>query len=366
MWSVATPASASDEFIAGYATGILRHEFGITDASVEVRDGDVIVTTKSLATIDRGKVVSALKQVPGVSHVEIRSAESAAPPPAEDTVQTTIPTADAKWLPHGTLFAPLHADPRWPQFAGAYRQFTQGLNLSGVFAADFGETFAIYRNKAFLDGEWELGAQAGVFSIFDVSAASIDLVNADYRVGFLSSYRKGPLSGFVRIQHQSSHLGDEFLLNNPGITRINLSYEEVDVKLSYQLLSWLRLYGGGGLRGPATPRGYGTGVRQEWELNWSAHAHFSGEDSGRSPMAIFNATNARAGRSDNPSWPGCNLKRAHWRPANSIAGRVLRRPVPRRAVLHTAGLLVWRRRPPLFLISPVISLGSPLFEGPRT
>ena len=106
IWSVTAPASASDEFIAGYATGILQHEFGITDASVEVRDGDVIVTTKSLATIDRGKVVSALEQVPGVSHVEIRSAESAAPPPAEDTVQTTIPTADAKWLPHGNLFAP--------------------------------------------------------------------------------------------------------------------------------------------------------------------------------------------------------------------------------------------------------------------
>jgi hypothetical protein len=96
LWSVSAPASASDEFIAGYATGILQHEFGITDASVEVRDGVVVVITKSLATIDRGKVVSALEQVPGVSHVEILSAESAALPPAEDAVQTTIPTAGAK------------------------------------------------------------------------------------------------------------------------------------------------------------------------------------------------------------------------------------------------------------------------------
>jgi hypothetical protein len=50
----------------------------------------------------------------------------------------------------------------------------------------------------------------------------------------------------VRLQHQSSHLGDEFLLSNPGVTRVNLSYEEVDLKLSYQLLQWLRIYGGGG------------------------------------------------------------------------------------------------------------------------
>src|SRR4029078_11023203 len=219
----------------------------ITAASVEVLIGVVVVTTKSLATIDRGKVVSALEQIPGVSQGELRTADSpAAALSSEDAVQTTIPTAAPKWLPHGALFAPLHADPRWPHFAGIYRTFTQGLNLSGVFAADFGETFAIYRNKAFLDGEWEFGVQAGVFSIFDVSAASIDLVNADYRVGFLSSYRKGALSGFLRIQHQSSHLGDEFLLNNPGITRINLSYEELNVKLSYQLFPCLRLYGGVG------------------------------------------------------------------------------------------------------------------------
>lgn len=256
------PAWASDEFIAGYATGILQHEFGVTDASVDVRDGVVVVTTKSLATIDRGKVVSALEQIPGVSRVEIRSAETPAIRRDEDTVQTTIPTAGPKWLPHGALFGPLHADPRWPHFGGAYRQFTQGLDLSGVFAANFGETFAIYRNKAFLDGEWEFGIQAGVFSIFDVSTSSIDLVNADYRVGFLSSYRNGPLSGFIRIQHQSSHLGDEFLLNHPEVTRINLSYEELDIKLSYQLFPWLRVYGGGGYIVHRFPEDLGRGTSQ--------------------------------------------------------------------------------------------------------
>ena len=264
LCGLTAPAGASDEFIAGYATSILQHEFGITDASVEVREGVVVVTTKSLATIDRGKLVTALKQVPGVSKVEIRAASSpvAAAPETDDAVQSSIPPAAAKWFPHGTLFDPLHADPRWPHFAGVYRDFRKGLNLSGVFAADFGETFAIYRNKAFFNGEWEFGVQAGVFSIFDVSAKSIDLVNADYRVGFLTSYRNGPLSGFLRIQHQSSHLGDEFLLNNPSVTRINLSYEAADIKLSYQLLPWLRLYGGGGYIVHRFPEDLGRGTTQ--------------------------------------------------------------------------------------------------------
>jgi hypothetical protein len=276
LWlSLTHPALASDEFIAGYATGILQHEFGLTDASVEVHEGVVVVTTKSLATIDRGKVIAALEQVPGVSHVEIRSATPSAEPPEEGAVQATIPTAGAKWLPHGSLFAPIHADPRWPHFGGAYRQFTQGLNLAGVFAANFGETFALYRNKAFYDGEWEFGVQAGVFSIFDVSTDSIDLVNADYRVGFLSSYRNGPLTGFFRIYHQSSHLGDEFLLNNPGVTRINLSYEEIDVKLSYQLFQWLRLYGGGGYIVHRFPEDLGRGTTQ-WGIELVSTRTFLG------------------------------------------------------------------------------------------
>jgi opacity protein-like surface antigen len=262
LFSLPLSVSANDEFIAGYATGILQHEFGVKDAAVEIRHGVVVVTSKSLAAIDRGKVVSALQQIPGVSHVEIRTGPSSARAIDEDAVQTTIPTATANWLPHGALFAPLHADPRWPHFSAAYRQFRKGLNLDGVFSGNFGETFAIYRNKSFFDGEWEFGVQAGVFSIFDVSAQSIDLVNADYRVGFLSSYRNGPLSGFLRLLHQSSHLGDEFLLNNPGVNRINLSYEEIDVKLSYDITSWLRIYGGGGYIVHRYPEDLGRGTTQ--------------------------------------------------------------------------------------------------------
>ena len=56
--------------------------------------------------------------------------------------------------------------------------------------------------------------------------------------------RAFPLLG--RLFHQSSHLGDEFLLHN-RVQRVNLSYEGVDLKLSYDLFGdVLRVYGGGG------------------------------------------------------------------------------------------------------------------------
>jgi hypothetical protein len=260
--SIPQVVSASDEFIAGYASAILEHEFNVTDATVEVRDGVVVVTTKTLANIDQEKMRAALQQIPGVDQVEIRTAEISATSPMEEAVLATIPESHSKWLPRGTLFTPFHADPRWPHFNTSYRQFTKGLDLSGVFVGNFGETFSIYRNKSFFGGDWEFAIQAGAFSIFDVSTSTTQLVNADYRVGVLGSYRNGRFSAFTRFYHQSSHLGDEFLDNPSDVTRVKLSYEELDLKLSYDITAWLRIYGGAGVIVHRQPSDLGRGTSQ--------------------------------------------------------------------------------------------------------
>ena len=49
-----------------------------------------------------------------------------------------------------------------------------------------------------------------------------------------------------RIYHVSSHLGDEFLVHNPGIVRVNPSMEAIDFFVSYQVNSAIRLYIGPG------------------------------------------------------------------------------------------------------------------------
>jgi hypothetical protein len=269
-------AQGSDEFIAGYTAAILEHEFHAPGATVDVKDGVVTVTTSSLGNLDRGKLMAALKQIPGVVHAEVREAEPGSAEDRPGASVATIPATQSNWLTHQPpLFAPLQADPRWPQFGAAYRQLGYGLNLSGVFAADFGETFSIYRNRSWFGGEWDFGIQAGVFSVFDVSTASIDLFNADYRVGFLSTYRNGRFSTFLRLYHQSSHLGDEFLLNNPHVTRVDLSYEEVDVKLSYEVFPWLRLYGGVGMIVRRSPVDLGRGTTQ-WGMELTSARTFLG------------------------------------------------------------------------------------------
>jgi hypothetical protein len=84
-----------------------------------------------------------------------------------------------------------------------------------------------------------------VFSQFDLSAPSSDLINTDYVVGVPLSWRSGGWSTRVRLYHQSSHLGDEFLLGRPGFNRLNLSFEELEALVSYDY-RWGRLYAGGG------------------------------------------------------------------------------------------------------------------------
>jgi hypothetical protein len=95
-------------------------------------------------------------------------------------------------------------------------------------------------------GAWEVGLQGGIFSIFDFAAPSSDLVNADYLGGLTFTYAIPTYAFLVRIMHQSSHLGDEYLLRNE-VDRVNLSFEQVDVLVSHDLRPWARVYGGAGV-----------------------------------------------------------------------------------------------------------------------
>lgn len=257
--------AADDSYIAGYAAAVLRHEFNAANVSMVVQDGVVTVYAASLGTLDRTKVQTALEDIPGVIRVEILEGTAAAdlpqPPPPEAITQE-IPEPGPKFLPNGLLFDPFHADPRWPHFSVAYRRLAGGdPEPESTGSANFGETFAIYRDAAPLDGQWEVAFQGAVFSVFDLDASSRDLINADYMAGLITSYRTGPFSAFLRLYHISGHLGDEFILNTQP-DRINFTYEELDLKISYEFFHWLRVYGGGGYLVGRSPNSMGRGTSQ--------------------------------------------------------------------------------------------------------
>ena len=152
----------------------------------------------------------------------------------------------------------------------------------------FGETFTLYRERLGR-GWWEVGVQAGVFAVFDLAADSKDLINADYVVGVTGGYRYGDFSALARLFHQSSHLGDEFLIDNRVRNRVNLSYESVDLRLSYELFDdAFRVYGGGGYLFDQEPSSL-----KPWSAQWGLEfrSPWPGPDSSWRPVAAVDMQN---------------------------------------------------------------------------
>jgi len=83
-----------------------------------------------------------------------------------------------------------------------------------------------------------------IFAQFDLDSASNDLINADYIIGLPLTIRRHGFSIRARVYHQSSHLGDEYLLRSSQIQRENLSFESLEL-LASQEIGPLRVYGGG-------------------------------------------------------------------------------------------------------------------------
>lgn len=155
------------------------------------------------------------------------------------------------WLPQGKIFCPLAADPKEERSFVTYLRgdFATIADAepgasTNVAAVGLGDGFPIFRVADAGSGNGvQLDLAAAVFSQFNLDAPSFDLINADYLVGLPLTLRQGDFSARLRVYHQSSHLGDEFILNrNPE--RINLSFESLELILS-QELGALRVYGGG-------------------------------------------------------------------------------------------------------------------------
>jgi hypothetical protein len=239
---VAMATQASDEFIRGYATAILQRDFQITAETLSVHSGVVIIRGLEASDVVRDQIQTSLSAIEGVSQVLVAKEDERTPTGDKSAITPEVNVL----LPRDLLFKSLLADPRWPHFSASYQQYMQDDQLEGVGSATFGETFSFYRFGGPWTSQMEVGLQAGVFSIFDMNSESNDLVNADYFVAVPLSFKKENFSAMARVFHQSSHLGDEYLLSGQSGERVNLSYEGVDLLLSFHLPLGFRVYGGGG------------------------------------------------------------------------------------------------------------------------
>jgi hypothetical protein len=157
-------------------------------------------------------------------------------------------------FPQGDLFCPLLADPKEPHTFASFLKGTSpaesgeqgalGALDTEVGSIGIGDSFGLFRWAGPAPGDGvQIGISAGVFAQFDLAAPSFDMLNADYVVGIPVSFRRGASSARLRLYHQSSHLGDEFLIRDQP-ERINLAFESLELILS-RAVGPVRLYGGG-------------------------------------------------------------------------------------------------------------------------
>ena len=205
---------------------------------------------------------------PSASHTDCRYDAT-----RENSVTAENAQTHSLGLPDDDVFRPLLAAPKEPRFFGTYqrvrfRDANRSLNVGLITA---GGTFGLWslREAASCNG-FQVSLFGAIFSQFNLDADSTDLINSDFQVGFPFTWRHGPLSTRLRVYHQSSHVGDEFLLRNPEFDRVNLGFEAVDVVVSLDP-SWWRVYVGGSYlvrRKPALDR-----YVVQWGLELRSDSH---------------------------------------------------------------------------------------------
>ncbi len=206
---------------------------------------------------------SASRLVPAAALAAALAGRAAALDPPALRCGTGVHGAEASGFvpfPQGGVFCPLLADPKATRSFVSYLrgEFPRVTGATGVGSIGVGDTVSFFRWGGPNPGEGvQLGLDAGVFAQFDLGTPSDDLINADYVVGLPLTFRAGGFSGRLRVYHQSSHLGDEFL-GRTEIQNEGLSFEAVELILSGEA-GPLRVYAGGDYlfrRTPSTLEAY--------------------------------------------------------------------------------------------------------------
>ncbi len=237
--------------VEGYASAVIDLTVESAPYRLELREGTLYIWLSDEARrsrIDWDQLSARLVRIDGVERVVIEE-EPLSP---EDTpsgggavaLMELWEGSGILFLPRHDLFDPLLADPRWPRFGASILGYLEPRSDS-IGNPTFGETVPVLRGPVG-GGQLELSLQAGVYSIFKMDESSTPLINTDFQIGGILTWQRDWFTVALRGFHISSHVGDEFLLDNEDFDRINLSYEQVDLYVSLKPTRWGRLYFGGG------------------------------------------------------------------------------------------------------------------------
>ena len=119
---------------------------------------------------------------------------------------------------------------------------------STLWNATVGSRLGIFRYGTegyILPDGWQLDVEGSAQVRLDVPE-DVDVRSVDFRGGIPLTYGMGAHRFKFGYYHLSSHLGDEFLLKNPGYNRLNFARDVMVFGYSYYVTPNLRLYGEAG------------------------------------------------------------------------------------------------------------------------
>lgn len=144
-------------------------------------------------------------------------------------------------LPQGLLYHSYLAGEKEPRMAAQWLwEKDRGL----VWETALGGRWGLFRKgTAGPNGEgFQFDVEGAGLARVDPEEES-DLEAADFRAGFLGTWRYGKWRTKAGYYHISSHIGDEFLIKNPGFPRRNYVRDSLLVGLMYDITPDLQVYG---------------------------------------------------------------------------------------------------------------------------
>jgi hypothetical protein len=146
-------------------------------------------------------------------------------------------------LPQGLLYRSYLAGEKEPRIAWTR---LSDRNRGAIWEVALGGRVGILRygtRKAYGAEGWQIDLEGAALPRVDPEVPSHALEAVDYRVGLLWTRRRGSTAVKAGYYHISSHLGDEFLLLNPGFARVNYVRDSLIAGLTQDLTRDLQAYG---------------------------------------------------------------------------------------------------------------------------
>jgi hypothetical protein len=153
-----------------------------------------------------------------------------------------IEDSTPQFLPVGLLFQPYLAGEKEPRFA---LQTLYETGRGWIWEASLGSRIGILRfgePGPFSRKGWQIDLEGAAMPRLDLQQQE-DVDAIDFRFGVPLTYRNESFSWKVGYYHISSHLGDELILREPTIPRINYVRESVVFAVSQDLSDSTRIYG---------------------------------------------------------------------------------------------------------------------------